>query len=577
MNNGKLHYFNCRFNKLGLEKSLVIQWFLVLICGTAGALPFPLFNLGWVAWLVPGLWTYHAIWLMGVVNLKKLLLWGWAVGLVRWLISIYWFIYNPFILGGVASWIALSLYMGFYTGVYYWWVGYTYKLLLGSEALIKPALPLLLSKGWIFRYSSSIILACGWTSLEMISGRVFSGFPWNQIGVSQIPFWPFTWIASWVGVYGISWLIWWSGLIFTEGISHGIRSIVEKSKSLKLPFYLNELFYATITQAWPAIFILALISVGGILKYQKISCQIQQASFFKVAMIQPSIPQRIIFNPTETTNRFEELYNLTLEALKEQPDLIIWPEASLPNVAPELYQRLFNLISEKKVWFIFGATDIEPDPSAKYGYRAYNAAFLCDPNGRIVTVYHKVHLVPFGETIPLEDIFPFMRYFSPLETSLSPGKGPVIFDININGLNIKVCPLICFEDVVPHLVRTYGAQSIDLLVNLTNDGWFGNSAAQWQHAYNAAVRAIENGLPLLRCGNNGLSCWIDPLGRIYGVDFKNKSNEYKPQFKICMVPVKIRAVPTFYNKIGDLFGWICLTIVVLFTVMYTFRKFSKSG
>jgi apolipoprotein N-acyltransferase len=126
--------------------------------------------------------------------------------------------------------------------------------------------------------------------------------------------------------------------------------------------------------------------------------------------------------------------------------------------------------------------------------------------------------------------------------------------------------LICFEDVFPQLGRSDVQAQTDFLVNLTNDGWFGESAEQWQHAAAASFRAVENGLPLIRCSNNGLTCWIDPQGRFREI-FRDPSGSVYGRgaltFDLPLPPAGQRPAPTFYNRHGDLFGWLCTAIAGL--------------
>ena len=126
--------------------------------------------------------------------------------------------------------------------------------------------------------------------------------------------------------------------------------------------------------------------------------------------------------------------------------------------------------------------------------------------------------------------------------------------------------LICFEDVFPQLAREYVQDDTDFLVNLTNDGWFGDGAAQWQQAAAAIFRAVENGLPLVRCSNNGLTCWADASGRLHDI-FKNPAGSvYGPGAVTIEIPVGEKREPTFYNRHGDWFGWVCVGITGLLFV-----------
>jgi apolipoprotein N-acyltransferase len=182
-----------------------------------------------------------------------------------------------------------------------------------------------------------------------------------------------------------------------------------------------------------------------------------------------------------------------------------------------------------------------------------------------VSAYRKRRLVIFGEYIPLERWLPFMKYLTPVGGSFGVGTNAVPF--TMPELSAKTSVLICFEDIFPHLARRDVQPDTDFLLNLTNNGWFGESAAQWQHAANALFRAVENGLPLVRCGNNGLTCWIrknGAFGPIREVAVEGADAVYGRAYKVADIPLQSRAArrtPTFYTRHGDWFGWGCVLLV----------------
>ncbi len=215
----------------------------------------------------------------------------------------------------------------------------------------------------------------------------------------------------------------------------------------------------------------------------------------------------------------------------------------MPALDQTNYIAITNLIRPHKVWLIFNAEDAVWRPEAKNrdDFDVYNAAYLVNPEGRIAAVYHKQKLVVFGEYIPLMYWLPFIKWFTPITGSFASGERPVPFeferwgerprepfgqtnDIPPSGSpgvsshqKVKTSTLICFEDMFPELAREYVQDDTDFLVNLTNDGWFGDSAEQWQHMAGGVFRAVENGVPLVRCCNNGVTCWIDATGRVRDV------------------------------------------------------------
>jgi apolipoprotein N-acyltransferase len=274
-------------------------------------------------------------------------------------------------------------------------------------------------------------------------------------------------------------------------------------------------------------------------------------------------------------------------ARDSKTDLLIWPESAVPSLNETNYIAITNLIRAHHVWLIFNAEDYvwRSDAGANNDYDAFNAAFLVNPEGRFAAVYHKQKLVVFGEYIPLVRWLPFIKWFTPITGSFASGTNAVPFEMerrpparhesNADLQNagsetgapdrIKTSVLICFEDMFPELAREYVEDDTDFLVNLTNDGWFGDSAEQWQHMACGVFRAVENGVPLVRCCNNGVTCWIDATGRVREILKDQNSSVYGVGAMTIEVPLQKHA-PTFYNRHGDWFGWGCvaMTIILLF-------------
>ena len=231
-----------------------------------------------------------------------------------------------------------------------------------------------------------------------------------------------------------------------------------------------------------------------------------------------------------------------------------------------VHDAVTNLVLPRKTWMIFGANDFQPRENSGNPPQIdwFNSSFLIAPTGEPIARYHKRHLVMFGEYMPLGRWFPFLNKFRSIDRGFKAGEGPVPFHLTEPNANISV--LICSEDVFPHLVREYADADTDFLLNLTNDGWFGDSAAQWQHAVDALFRAVENGLPLVRCTNNGLTCWIDSRGRLHEVYFPGTKDIYGAGFKLVKIPLLPageKRSPTFYHRHGDWFGWSCVALTVV--------------
>jgi apolipoprotein N-acyltransferase len=246
--------------------------------------------------------------------------------------------------------------------------------------------------------------------------------------------------------------------------------------------------------------------------------------------------------------------------------LLIWPEAAVPKALRyyhEMFDPIASLARSNHVWIIVGSDDVEllHGPTQPEDRRDFNSSFLISPQGELIEGYRKRALVIFGEYIPLYHWLPFMKWFTPIQSGYTRGKHAVPF--KLDNLNVKTSVLICFEDIFPHLAREYADEDTDFLVNITNNGWFGEGAAQWQHGTSALFRAIENGLPLVRCSNNGLTCWVDEHGRLRQIFRDAKGTVYGPGFMTAEIPLLAdgeKRPRTFYNQHGDWFGWGCVVI-----------------
>ena len=283
--------------------------------------------------------------------------------------------------------------------------------------------------------------------------------------------------------------------------------------------------------------------------------------------MQPAIPQPVIWDPNEKTNRFIKLVELSRKALAMKPDLLVWPEAAMPDIFSRngfTQAAIMDLVRPNHIWMVMGATDTRPKPGADNPdeLEGFNSAFLINPDGELVDRYEKQHLVLLGEYMPLARQFPFLAKMRKTGVGITPGVRNVQFRMKIPSAQFS--PLICFEDTFPQAGRRSVNENTDFILNLTNNGWFGEGASQWQHAETALFRAVENGVPLVRCANNGLTCWIDALGRFHDLYFEGTDNIYQEGFKIVEVPLCSAGSKnklTFYNRFGDWFGWGCVIVV----------------
>ena len=524
---------------------------LALLAGSAWALAFPGLSIRSFAWIFPGL-------LFGLsfgCSFKQRFLLGFLSGMASHLGSLFWLLYIPIdqqanlLLrsGPFLGWLALSAYLACYPA--FWLV------LLPSFFFPAPSLrsPLLVEKLVAttsgYRLLMVGLAAAAWVALEMIRARLLTGFPWNLLGASQYENPALISMAQWTGVYGVSFL-----LVFA---------------SCSLLVTLLQAVHQPTGRVWLANFAPALLLVSLALGLgARTLTKPSEQEFLKLVLIQPAVPQTAIWDPAENERRFQKLLEMSGQALSEKPDLMVWPEAAVPPMTRPIYQAISEFAASNSLALVIGADEADVTPEST---NFYNSSFLVDRGGKFQIGYRKRLLVIFGEYVPLRGLFPFLNYLTPISGGFSAGKKAVVFEMKDPPAKWGV--LICFEDNFPHLAREYAGEETDFLLNLTNDGWFGKGAAQWQHAANSVFRAVENGRPLVRCTNNGLTCWIDRQGRIRQIFRGKNGTVYEEGFLSVLIPRNGRMErTTFYNSHGDIFGWSCLVLTTLVLVRSRFTS-----
>lgn len=524
---------------------------LAIIAGFLLAAAFPNINIAGFAWIAPALLLAAA---HGKTSGQAFRV-GYVAGISFWLASLYWLLLIPVMGFPILAWVALSAFVALYFAIWTW-------LLAGKIGV----------GTWLQRNLWSLTGAATWVGLEMIRARFLGGFPWNLLGTSQHQLTPLIQIASFAGVYVVSFLIVW----VSSSLFSAVHAIFSKPDA---------------RLAWQPEVFLPLLIVAGLFAIGSLQMRTPPEAGsapapLRITLIQPSVPQNMIWDTSANSNRFQQLLALTEMALTNKTDLLIWPEAALPEFDNASYAAITNLVRTHHVWMIFNADDVvwRPNAKAKNDYDVFNSAFLFGPDGKFVSVYHKQKLVIFGEYIPLVRWLPFVKWFTPIQGGYEAGDQPGNFAISRWGEQLRApqitvdngspdissrqtfnaAPLICFEDMFPQTARAATRADTDLLINLTNDGWFGAGAEQWQQCAAGIFRAVENGRPLVRSCNNGVTCWIDAHGRVRQV-FKDATGTiYGPGWMTVELPLSAeKPAPTFYNRHGDWFGWACVGVTLL--------------
>ncbi len=519
------------------------RWAAALAGGALLGLAFPTPGWAGLAWLGPGLLLFGAIGLPPGAAFR----YGWLAGLVHFLVTLRWLLHIPFPAGAVAGWLALSAYCAVYPGLWIWLSLRVLKLGADGPDPFRFGVSEFTGRQWFTRLRQLLFVAALWIALEMVLARFLTGFPWCPLGLTQWRNAPLIQLASVTGVYGVSFLLVW----FSGSLAAAVAGVAQRPANR---------FGWTADLRGPLFVLLIVVGIGF---NRAVRLPAADTRPLTLALVQPSIPQELIWDSEANPARFEKVFKLSQQALATRPDVLVWPEGSLPDMTREQLTDMTKLFAGSDTWWIFGSADAEaapPEDGAKW--RHYNSAFLFTPDGRYADTYRKRRLVIFGEYIPFERTLPFMKWLTPIGASFTPGPGPGWFHLG-SATNVNVAPMICFEDVFPHHTRAHVSPETDFVLELTNNGWFGESGAQWQHCASAVFRAVENGVPVVRCTNNGITCWIDEFGRMGALFSEGDGNVYGAGFLLTTVPLRpegsLRDL-TWYHEHGDAFGWSCVVI-----------------
>jgi len=368
-----------------------------------------------------------------------------------------------------------------------------------------------------------------WVACEQLRSLFVLGFTWGALGYSGVTVNPApAQFASVTGVFGVSfWMVLVNALVLEALLASGGRRM-----RLSLA--------GAIVFALPWVHGIAVIRAG--LPGTVATCT--------VVVVQPNIPAERKWDADYKDKSFEVLRQLSLAgAASGNPDLIVWPETAAPSYLlrePEYLARVVETSEQAGGPVLTGCPDLEYDEESGR-VRTLNSVVLVAPDGSVLDKYDKIHLVPFGEAIPFETVFPVLRRIDFGEADFSPGTRRTVFETG----QVRFSALVCFESIFPRLARQFVSGGSQLLVNVTNDVWYGRTSMPFQHAAMAVMRSIENRRSLVRSANSGVSLVSDPFGRVVA------------RLGIFERGVLVREVPlvreqTFYSRHGDIFPWVVL-------------------
>jgi len=478
-----------------------------------------LFGLAWIA-LIPFLLSLYD------KKPKNAFKAGFLLGIPYFFGTLYWIYHSISHYGGmslitsIAIVILLCLYLSLYTGIF---------ALLFSISIKNTKLPALL------------IAPAFWVVLEFLRSYLFTGFPWSSIGYSQYKFLKVIQIADITGVYGISFLV-----VAVNGAFVDIFLIKRRIKNMPL-FPLSQ---TVIGFAALFLFIISTFVYGQMRLGEE-----RPGKRIKASVIQGNIEQDKKWEPSYQRTVIEIYKDLSIKASSSSPAIIVWPETAVPfffQTDREYTKELVDFQKQLNTYLLFGTILVKEKKDGRY--LLSNSAVLLDRAGKKTYIYDKIHLVPFGEYVPLQKILFFVNKLVAGIGDYSHGDSYFKAETSYG----EFATLICYEIIFPGLVRKFYTKGGDFIVNITNDAWFGKTTGPYQHFSMAVFRAVENRKTVIRAANTGISGFIDSNGRII-----SKTDLF--QRLVLTDDITSDTTRSFYTKYGDLFSyiWIVFSVILL--------------
>jgi apolipoprotein N-acyltransferase len=500
---------------------------LSLFSGILLILSFPHFDLEFLAWfaLVPLLYSIQG---KGLFHSFKL---GFLTGVIAFLGILYWIIVAvhtygnvPLILSGSIL-LLLVVYLSLFIGAFTFLARFI-QIRSGLQTILFT--PLL------------------WVALEYLRSFLLTGFPWANLGYSQYLNLPFIQMADMTGAYGLSFVI----LL----VNATLFSVLHQRSRRTFPFRETVI----------TVFVLLGFLIYGYLKMGVVDRQMIQNLPLKIGLVQGNIDQSIKWDKSFQTETLKTYEKLSYRVAEERPDLIIWPETATPfffQDAEEYQPFVLDIPKKINAFLLFGTPSYKIEKGKAYHY---NSAYLVSPSGEMVGKYDKIHLVPFGEYVPLQDLLFFIGSLGEGIGDFKSGKE--IFNFSLPQGKFGV--LICFEIIFPDLCRRFVKGGANFLVTITNDAWFGRTSAPYQHFSMAAFRAVENRVFVARAANTGITGFIDPRGKILkeGGIFTEEAMSGT---------IRLSNQKTFYTLYGDVFAWVCSASSILLLAWALIQKSKK--
>ncbi|MBW2560676.1 MAG: apolipoprotein N-acyltransferase [Deltaproteobacteria bacterium] len=499
-----------------------------LLSGLLVCLSFPKADLGLLIWiaLVPLLYAIRDTDLPGAFRT------GFVAGLVYNTGLVYWIVFVAVRYGhlplyaGVSVMLLLVMYLSLYPALFC--VGVVYFRKRGIRAVLMA--PLL------------------WTSLEYLKAHLFSGFPWEDLAYSQHGHLSLIQIADITGVYGITFLIVLLNCILYDCMS-GLFPAPGGKRRLPFP------------EIIAGVALILLVFGYGIYRIDTLKGAEEGLDSVNVLLVQGNIDQSVKWSPQFQTETMDIYRQLSADASGRGVSLIVWPETAAPFYFQNYDERsrgVIDVVRQTGAWLLFGSPAYDREGK---DISFHNSAYLLAPDGSVSGRYDKVHLVPFGEYVPLRRILFFIDKLVIGAGDFKPGGEIAPLPMGDN----KIGTLICYEGIFPEIAREYRLKGAGLLVNITNDAWYGNTSAPYQHLTMGIFRAIENRTYMIRAANTGISAIVNTAGRIV-----SRTDLFER--KTLSGTVKFTHHRTFYSRYGNVFACFCIGFLLIGSLVCLRRK-----
>jgi apolipoprotein N-acyltransferase len=492
---------------------------LAALSGVLLALSFPSFGhpaCGWIA-LTPLI--------VGVVRVPtpRAFVLGLLTGIVYFTGTLYWITRVMVVYGGLSAWVAVLV-----------------NLALIAYLALFPAIFAAITRRLFAAFGPAALAAAPlvWVTTELARTYLLGGFPWVLLGYSQASVLPIAQLASLLGVYGVSALV--------AGVSAAFAAFALTRRPLPAAAAVAAVIVIGVWGAWR-------ISRGEL---------VARGEPIRVGLIQGNVEQGDKWDPAAAPAIYRSYLRMTREAIASGATLVLWPESSTPFRFEDdraAAEEVRALARDAGVSILLGSEELDRGVPTRY----YNSAFVVRPDGTTGGSYRKMHLVPFGEYVPLKSVFFFAAPLVEAVSDFSPGENAALLPV----ANHQVSTAICYEIVYPALVREFVSAGSELITTITNDAWFGRTSAPYQHFQQAALRAVENGRYLVRAANTGISGVVDPYGRVLA-----QSNLFETTALVS--DARLLQVTTLYTRIGDAFAYAAAAATALLLVAARRRRYT---